>query len=103
MLDDSFVQPEPGASAGDHLLSGLVPLALLALAAAAYPRMRAGFRASIALTLGFLGAVAGASEAGYYTIEVGPARDDYSGLLTIAAGAPAPRARVRHALEVASP
>jgi hypothetical protein len=26
VLDDSFIQPEPGTSAGDHLVSGLVPL-----------------------------------------------------------------------------
>ena len=34
VLDDSFLQPEPGTSAGDHLVSGLVPLAALAIAAA---------------------------------------------------------------------
>ena len=44
VLDDNFLQPEPGTSAGDHLVSGLVPLALLALAAWAYPRLRGGRR-----------------------------------------------------------
>ena len=38
IVDDSFVQPQPGTSAADHLVSGLVPLAVLALAAFAYPR-----------------------------------------------------------------
>ena len=38
VLDDSFLQPPPGTSAGDHLVSGLVPLAVLALAAWTYPR-----------------------------------------------------------------
>lgn len=33
VLDDSYLQPQPGTSAGDHLVSGLVPLALLGLAA----------------------------------------------------------------------
>ena len=44
VLDDSFIQPEPGTSAGDHLVSGLVPLAALAIAAVAYPRARPGVR-----------------------------------------------------------
>ena len=44
VVDDSFVQPQPGTTAGDHLAGGLVPLALLALAAWAYPRMRPGGR-----------------------------------------------------------
>src|SRR5690349_15855560 len=35
---DSFVAPEPGTSAGDHLLRGLVSLALLAVAGVGYPR-----------------------------------------------------------------
>jgi hypothetical protein len=30
VVDDSFVQPQPGTSAADHLVSGLVPLAALA-------------------------------------------------------------------------
>ena len=33
VLDDSYLQPQPGTSAGDHLVSGLVPLALLGRAA----------------------------------------------------------------------
>jgi fermentation-respiration switch protein FrsA (DUF1100 family) len=86
VLDDSFMLPEPGTSAGDHLVSGLVPVAVLALIAAVYSRFRAGLRGAIALTIGFLGVVGGASEAGYYTISLGPERDDYTGLLMIAAG-----------------
>ncbi len=86
VLDDSFLQPEPGTSAGDHLASGLVPLALIAVAAAAYPQLRAGARAALALVFGFLTVVAGAAEAGYYALEIGPARDDYTGLLSIPAG-----------------
>ena len=31
VVDDNFVQPQPGTSAADHLVSGLVPLALLVL------------------------------------------------------------------------
>jgi MYXO-CTERM domain-containing protein len=86
VVDDNFLQPQPGTSAADHLVSGLVPLAVLGLAAAAYPRLRAGLRAAIALALGLLGIAIGAGEAGYYTLQVGPSGDDYSGLLAIPAG-----------------
>jgi len=51
VADDSFLQPQPGTSSGDHLVSGLVPLTVLMLAAWAHPRVRAGFRALIALAM----------------------------------------------------
>ena len=59
VVDDAFVQPQPGTSASDHLVSGLVPLAFLALAAWAYPRLRAGHRGALALALGALGFAVG--------------------------------------------
>jgi drug/metabolite transporter (DMT)-like permease len=85
VLDDSFIQPEDGTSAGDHLVSGLVPLAALGIAAAVYPRARAGVRATIALIIGLFGIVAGL-EGWHYTREVGASGDDYSGLVTLPAG-----------------
>jgi len=85
VVDDSFVEPQPGTSATDHLAGGLVPLAVLALAAFAYPRLRAGWRAVTALVLGVFG-LGTASEAWYYTREVGASGDDYTGLLAIPAG-----------------
>ena len=85
VLDDSFVQPQPGTSAGDHLVSGLVPLAGLGLAAWAYPHLRGGRRGAIALTFGVLGIAAGI-EAVHYTRTLGASGDDYTGLLTIPAG-----------------
>jgi len=86
IADDSFLQPQPGTSAGDHLAGGLVPLALIALAVAAYPRVRAGVRATLALVFGVVALAIGTTEAGYYTLKVGPSGDDYTGLLTIVAG-----------------
>ena len=83
--DDNFLQPQPGTSAGDHLVSGLVPLTVLVLAGWAYPRMRAGSRAPIALALGGFGIVAGV-EAVYYTTKGGPSGDDFTGFLSMAAG-----------------
>jgi uncharacterized protein len=85
VLDDNFVQPEPGTAAGDHLVSGLVPLAVLAFAAWAYPRLRGGRRGAMALVLGVFGIVAGI-EAVHYTSKVGASGDDYTGLLCIPAG-----------------
>ena len=85
VVDDNFVQPQPGTSAGDHLVSGLVPLALLGLAAWAYPRMRGLWRGATALALGVLGIAVGV-EAVHYTNKVGPSGDDFTGLLCIPAG-----------------
>ena len=85
VVDDNFLQPNPGMSASDHLVSGLVPLALLVLSGLFFPRLRTGARATIALLAGFFGVLAG-TEAVHYTREVGPSGDDYTGLLSILAG-----------------
>jgi dienelactone hydrolase len=84
-VDDNFLQPEPGISPADHLVSGLVPLAVLVGAAAIYPRLRAGLRGALALLFGFFGMLGGL-EAAYYAQDVGLSGDDYTGLLSIAAG-----------------
>src|SRR5918995_7354837 len=49
VVDDNFLQPQPDVSAGDHLVSGLVPLGLLTLANLLYPRLRAALPATVAL------------------------------------------------------
>jgi hypothetical protein len=85
VLDDSFLQPQPGTSAGDHLVSGLVPLAVLGLAAWAHPRLRGCRRGALALALGVLG-IAGGIEAVHYTRTLGGSGDDFTGLLSIPAG-----------------
>lgn len=85
VADDSFLQPQPGTSAGDHLVSGFVPLAVLGLAAVVYSHLRGGGRAAIALVVGFFGIVFGA-EAVYYTVQVGPSGDDFTGLLPCSPG-----------------
>jgi uncharacterized protein len=85
VVDDNFVQPQPGTSAGDHLVSGLVPLAVLGLAAWAYPRLRGPWRGAMAVAFGGLGIAAGI-EAVHYTSKVGASGDDFTGLLCIPAG-----------------
>jgi hypothetical protein len=85
VLDDNFLQPQPGTSPGDHVVSGLVPLAVLGLAAWAYPRLRGGRRGALALALGVFGIAAGL-EAAHYMRTVGASGDDFTGLLALAAG-----------------
>src|SRR5918995_3572359 len=85
VVDDNFLQPEPGTSPSSHLVSGLVPLTPLMAAATAYARSRPGMRATWALLAGFFGVLAG-TEAVYYTTAVGASGDDYTGLLSIPAG-----------------
>jgi hypothetical protein len=86
LLDDSFVQPEPGTSAGDHRVSGLVPIFALLVAAWAYPRLRPGGRAIVALALGLFGLVAGGAEGGYHLVTAGASGDDYTGLVALLGG-----------------
>jgi uncharacterized protein len=85
VLDDSFFQPQPGTSAGDHLVSGLVPTAALLALAALYPRLRPGLRASLAALAGLFGVVVGI-EAVYYLDAGQLSGDDYTGLAAIPAG-----------------
>jgi uncharacterized protein len=85
VVDDNFLQPEPGTSAADHLASGLVPLAVIVAAGAAYGRLRAGARAVLALVFGFFGLLGG-SEAVHYAMNDATSGDDFTGFLSIAAG-----------------
>ena len=65
-------------SAVDHLPGGLTLLGLVVAGAWAYPRVRAGARAAIALLAGFLGVLA-ATEAVNYTVADSPSGDDFTG------------------------
>ena len=69
----------------DHLISGLVPLAVLVLVAVFYSRLRPGLRASLLATLGLFGVVTGI-EAVYYLDAGRLSGDDYTGLAAIPAG-----------------
>ena len=82
---DNFLRPEPGTSAADHLVSGLIPLACLLVAAVAYPRLRPGLRAILCTGMGLFGITAGV-EGWYYATQVGPSRDDYTGIIASVAG-----------------
>jgi dienelactone hydrolase len=84
VIDDNFVEPRPGTAAGDHLVSGLVPLAVLALAGWACGRLRPGGRATVALVLALPAALSGAGPI-YYGGKTGLSGDDYTGLLSMGA------------------
>jgi uncharacterized protein len=85
ILDDSFFQPQPGTSAADHLVSGLVPFAGLLAAALFYRRLRPGLRATLAGLLGLFGIAAGI-ESAYYLHAGRLSGDDYTGLAAIGGG-----------------
>jgi uncharacterized protein len=87
VADDAFVHPEAGTDAADHLLGGLVPLAIGLGLVLAYPRLRAGLRAIAALGCGTLAVVAGTVD-GYRHIVVDRlAGDDVTAVLAGLAGA----------------
>jgi fermentation-respiration switch protein FrsA (DUF1100 family) len=85
VVDDNFLQPNAGMSADDHLVSGLVPLTGLGLAAAVFDRARPGLRGTMAVLVAVFAFLC-ATEAVYYARTVGASGDDYSGLLSIPAG-----------------
>jgi pimeloyl-ACP methyl ester carboxylesterase len=85
VADDSWLQPNPGTSAGDHLVSGLVPIAVLVAAAVALPHLRGSWRAALTIACGFLGIVVGI-EAAYDTASGQLAGDDVTGLPALVAG-----------------
>ena len=86
VLDDNFLQPRPGTSPADHLVSGLIPVAILTVVAAAYPRLPAAARAATAMTVGALGLAIGFPGA-YYLLAGSASGAHFSGILAIAAGA----------------
>jgi fermentation-respiration switch protein FrsA (DUF1100 family) len=86
IVDVNFLQPAPGTGPTDHLVSGLVPLALLGLVAYAYPRLRSGgAQGVLALATGLFGVTIGV-DAVHYARELGLSSDDVSGLISIPAG-----------------
>ena len=86
IADDNFVQTEPGTSAANHLASGLVPLAALAVIAALYPYLRAGMRAATALALGALAFAVGVPGA-YFLLDGTAQGDHYTARLAFLAAA----------------
>ena len=82
---DAFLAPEPGTTWRDHLLRGLATLAVLGLAAVAFPRLPAGGRAAVALPLALL-ALEGALLAIADARAVGARGEDWTGFLLLPTG-----------------
>jgi dienelactone hydrolase len=86
VVDDAFLHPEQGAAAGDHVVSGLVPLALVIGLVLVHPRLRPGLRAIACLVCGTLAAVAGAADGVRHVAVDRVAGDDVTALLGGLAG-----------------
>lgn len=84
-LDDAFINRQPGVPIGEHALAGLISVAAALAAIAAFPRLRPGLRAVIALVFGAL-AVANGGQHVAHVVADGPARSDLTGVLAAAAG-----------------
>jgi hypothetical protein len=87
VIDDAFLYPEPGTSAGDHLTSGLVPVVVALALAVAYPRLRPGMRGVIAVCCGVLALAAGVSDGFRAALLSGVSGDDLSAMLAGVSGA----------------
>jgi hypothetical protein len=86
VLDDGILQPEPGTSAGDRLLYVSVFVGAIAAMAVAFPRVRAGLRATFAAVLGVASLTYGGVAVGE-AFGQGLRGHDYSGLALLPAGA----------------
>jgi dienelactone hydrolase len=86
VADDAFVHPEPGTSAGDHLASGLIPIAVALLGTLAYPRLRPVLRGCLALVFGALALTAGIVGAIMHVSINSVSGDDVTGILAAIAG-----------------
>ena len=84
-VTDAFIAREPGVRPTDHIVSGLVPLALLAGASACFWLSREGLRAVLALVLGVL-ALEGFALAVADARAVGVRGDDWTGFGLAPAG-----------------
>ena len=85
VVDDNFLQPNPGTSARDHLWGGLVQVAVFVLFAWAYPRLLAGLRATLSIFFGVFMAVMAAEGINEYR-DGSLSGDDYTALLCLPAG-----------------
>ncbi|MBD0328692.1 MAG: alpha/beta hydrolase [Thermoleophilia bacterium] len=85
-LDDAFFHRQPGVPLGQHALAAAVTLAAGVGAGVAFPRLRPGLRAGVALVFGVFATVNGAMHVAHVAVaEI--AGSDLTGVLAVAAGA----------------
>lgn len=87
VVDDAFLHPEQGTAAGDHLVSGLVPVAVAAALAWAYPRLGPALRGFAAIACGLLALAAGIADGFRHVAVDRLAGDDVTAMLGGVAGA----------------
>jgi hypothetical protein len=86
VVDDAFLHPEPGTALAGRAVSGLAPVAVAAALAWAYPRLRAGARAAVALVCGTLAVVAGVADGARHVAVDRLAGDDLTAIVAAVAG-----------------
>ena len=84
-LDDAFLHRQHGVGLGQHAAAGLLAVVLGAIALYAFPRVRPGLRAMLALGLGVPALVNGALHVVHIGLDA-PARSDLTGVLATVAG-----------------
>jgi uncharacterized protein len=87
VADDAFVHPESGTSAGDHLASALIPIGIAIIAMLAYPRLRSGLRACVALIFGAFAVDAGIVDGIRHAVINTISGDDVTAIVAALAGA----------------
>jgi dienelactone hydrolase len=86
LVDDGFVNHEPGTNAGDHVRTTLIPLLLIGVAALVHRRALLSVRASIAFGLGVVTLIIGVAVHVAQAF-MGPfGGDHWTGLLLVPAG-----------------
>lgn len=84
-VDDAFLNRQPGVGAGEHALAVLIALTIGFAGVIAFPLLRPGLRAGLALVFGILAVVNGALHIAHIAVE-GPAESDLTGGLAALAG-----------------
>ncbi|MGZ8475506.1 MAG: alpha/beta hydrolase [Candidatus Limnocylindria bacterium] len=87
VADDAFIHPEPGVAAADHLVSGLVPLACVAVLLLTAAKMPGLLRGWIAIAAGILAIVGGVTDGVRHVIVDRLSGDDVTAILATLAGA----------------
>ena len=86
VADDAFIHPEPGVAAGDHIVSGLVPLTAAVLLIVIAPRLCNQVRGWTAIFVGALAIVGGVTDGVRHIALDRVSGDDISAVLAALAG-----------------
>lgn len=84
-LDDAFLNRQPGVPLGQHALAAVISLVAGIAGIAAFPSLRPGLRAALALVFGVLALTNGLMHVVHITKD-GPADSDLTGALAAVAG-----------------